>query len=838
MKTLCIGLLLLGLTLLPAVVAATVDNHSEAEHVTAQLNKVSAEHILFLGPLPALSSEALASSGQADGLRQQVLHHIEQLGVPAAGRTVSFLGQSLSWQKMTPAEAALIGPGVWFTQLQQDSFYQGQLHVNGLAAPVAYLNYKKLGTASQYPLDLPTGWQQLLIVVDGGVEGTEAELTLTSEQQATANFRLSTKEHINNRLLTNAETITQLALSPDTNWMLLSFSSRSDATDTDRNRTELRELNRNRIQHSWSNQTIRQAQFSPNSEWLSYLSDNTLWLLNVSSGELKAFLQNQPGIGSYQWAPDNRSMVFSWNQADTELKKARVKNYRALEDRWRGFRDTHRLYQLDIESGLVRVLTPGDESSYLADIRQDSQTLVYTQARRDRTRAPHSATALIELDLTTLTHREIGQFRHIGQVSYYRDQLLLVGGPNFADGAGVNLPAGELVANDYDGQLYLMDTHGKQIQALSKAFTPSISRVAVNGRGQVIALVNEADRSALYQVDINRLRYQKLALSLDVIERFALANDRGATVLAAGTAVATPQQLELVRPGQRQATVLHDSSKLYQHIQLGEVRDFNVENPAGDLIQGRYYLPPDFDASRSYPTIVYYYGGTTTVNRQFTGRYPFHHWAANGYIVYVVQPRGTIGYGQYFSALHVNAWGKYTADDIIYATNAFVAQHDFVDGKRLGNIGASYGGFMTMYLATQTDLFAASVSHAGISALSSYWGQGWWGFLYSGVASRDSFPWNNHELYVGQSPLYMADKINTPLLLITGDSDVNVPAGESQQMFTALKLLGREVALVEIPGEDHHIIDRENRYVWWDHLLAWFDKHLKDESDWWQYLSH
>lgn len=832
MKTLCIGLLLLALGGASFVASAEANNHEAAER------KAVAEKVLFLGPFPAFASDALQQSGKADELRQQVMFHLERQAVPVAGQSASFMGQSLSWREMNPAEAAAAGPGIWFTQVKHDAFYQGKLQLAGLNAPVAYLNFQKLGNGQQHTLNLSTGWQQLVLFVDGEIEQETVELALTHQQQTEAHFTLSAKEFVNNRLLTNAETITQLALSPDTNWMLLSFSGRSDATDSDMSRTELREVSRNRIQHSWSNQAMSRAQFSPNSEYLSYVTGNTLWLMNLSNGKLNSVLQNHSGLGSYQWAPDSKTIVFGWTQPDKSLEQAKAKNYRALEDRWRGFRDISRLYQLDVASGFVRALTLDGDSSSLADIHQDNQRLLYTQRRLDRTVAPHAATAVFELDLTTLEHREIGQFQHLNQISYYRDKLLLVGGPNFADGAGVNLPSDDLIANDYDGQLYLMDLDGQHIQPLSKDFVPSISSVTVNGRGQVIALVNEADRSALYSVDVNRTRYQKLALSLDVIERFALANDRGATVVAAGSAVATPQQLELIRPGQRRPTVLHDSNELYQHIQLGEVRDFNVENPEGDLIQGRYYLPPDFDASRTYPTIVYYYGGTTTVNRQFTGRYPFHHWAANGYIVYVVQPRGTIGYGQYFSALHVNAWGKYTADDIIHATKEFVDQHDFVDGERLGNIGASYGGFMTMYLATQTDMFAASVSHAGISALSSYWGQGWWGFLYSGIASRDSFPWNNHELYVGQSPLYMADKINTPLLLITGDSDVNVPAGESQQMFTALKLLGREVALVEIPGEDHHIIDREKRYVWWDHLLAWFDLHLKNEAEWWQHLSH
>jgi len=151
-------------------------------------------------------------------------------------------------------------------------------------------------------------------------------------------------------------------------------------------------------------------------------------------------------------------------------------------------------------------------------------------------------------------------------------------------------------------------------------------------------------------------------------------------------------------------------------------------------------------------------------------------------------------------------------------------------------MGASYGGFMTMLLTTRTDIFAAAIAHAGISDISSYWGDGYWGYLYSAAASANSFPWNNRRLYVDQSPLFHADKVNTPLLLILGDKDTNVPPGESIQMYTALKLLGKPVELVEVAGQDHHIVDYKKRIVWQKTILAWFDKWLKNQPDWWKDL--
>ncbi len=97
----------------------------------------------------------------------------------------------------------------------------------------------------------------------------------------------------------------------------------------------------------------------------------------------------------------------------------------------------------------------------------------------------------------------------------------------------------------------------------------------------------------------------------------------------------------------------------------------------------------------------------------------------------------------------------------------------------------------------------------------------------------NSYPWADPDLFVKQSPLFRADKIHTPLLFVHGDADKNVPPGESIQMFTALKLLGRPTALVQVTGEDHHIMNYSKRLKWQDTIFAWFAKYLKDDSSWW-----
>ncbi len=228
-----------------------------------------------------------------------------------------------------------------------------------------------------------------------------------------------------------------------------------------------------------------------------------------------------------------------------------------------------------------------------------------------------------------------------------------------------------------------------------------------------------------------------------------------------------------------------------------------------------------------------FYGGTSPIDKSFGGRYPKDLWTEHGYIVYVLQPSGATGFGQEFSALHVNDWGRTTAAEVITGTKKLLESHPFINPYRVGCIGASFGGFMTQLIITRTDLFAAAVSHAGISMIASYWGEGYWGYGYNAVAAAESFPWNRKDVYVDQSPLFAADRIVTPLLLLHGASDTNVPPGESEQMYTALKILGKEVEYIKYSGQNHFILDYKKRVAWSDAQLAWFDKWLKDQPEWW-----
>lgn len=578
----------------------------------------------------------------------------------------------------------------------------------------------------------------------------------------------------------------------------------------------------------------------------------TLWRESLDGGEPFRLVDGGEDFAAYRFLPDGSGVVYAVvEKAEDEGEVAEnddveVKRFRDPTDRWPEGRDRIHLV-LARDDGTARRLTVARPLDRLLDIHPDGDRILISRTHHGVPERPYSQTELFEIDFETLTPRRLHALGWFDDAAYRPDgqKLLITGGPSLFDGLGANVPEGA-VANDYDTQAYLLDLESGEVEAITRELDPTVRGARWGAGGQLFLHIEDRSWVRLARYDEDSGLFDLLPTKLDVIRRFDVADD-AATFVWSGSGASMPPRVEaLTMPravasgATRPRTLEALAEERFADIELGRVESFSFtaegERSAGRTIEGRYYLPPDFDPQKRYPLLVYYYGGTAPTTRDFGGRFPKELWAARGYVVYVLQPSGATGFGQAFSALHVNDWSKTVADEIIEGTKKFVAEHAFVDGERIGCLGASYGGFMTMRLLTKTDLYAAAVSHAGISNIAAYWGEGNWGYLYSSVASAESFPWNARELYVDESPLFHADKITTPLLLLHGDADTNVPPGQSHQMYTALELLGRDVELIEIGGQNHRIVPYAEARIWTETILAFFDWKLRGDDGAWRHL--
>lgn len=572
--------------------------------------------------------------------------------------------------------------------------------------------------------------------------------------------------------------------------------------------------------------------------------DGTLQLITINPLTMeREVLASHLPEGWFQFTPDEKTLIYTLT-TEGRKKDPQVYDVKEPEDRQPGWRERSNLAKYDLASGILLPLTFGYHNIYLMDISADSRYLLIGKEEERLTKRPTTLTSFYRLDLGSMnassattpkveTLIEKGEFLNSAQFSPDGKSILVSASPEAFNGIGKNVEEGQ-TPSMIDTQLYLMTLSDKKVRPLTKDFNPNVQSVDWSkADGNIYFTAEDKDCVHLFQLNPKSGKFTLLKTPEEYIKSFSLASS-AAEMAFSGQSASNADRLYKMNTKALKSQLVDDlSARELKDVELGECKAWNFVNSRGDTLCCRYYLPPHFDAAKKYPMIVNYYGGCSPTSRMFQSRYPHHVYAAMGYVVLVVNPSGATGFGQKFSARHVDTAGEGVAEDIISSTQAFCDEHAFVNRKKIGCIGASYGGFMTQYLQTKTDLFAAAISHAGISDHTSYWGEGYWGYSYSEVSMANEYPWTNKHLFVDQSPLYNADKIHTPLLFVHGTADNNVPVGESIQLYTALKLLGRPTAMVLVDGQDHHIIDYEKRLKWQNTIFAWFAKWLQDDASWW-----
>ncbi len=613
-----------------------------------------------------------------------------------------------------------------------------------------------------------------------------------------------------------------------------------------------------RVREDWSDhdfylfdcQTNKRIKLTQNSHWLPKTSkfyqirhigdESKMVVIDPATLSEEVWVENLPEDYFEVFPTEDKLLVNIRQEGPSEL------NYEAFEfvhpdDRQPGWRDRNILAIYDIKSGLMQQLTFGYNSMWCSDISSDGKRILLSKSESRLTARPTSLRSIYELNVETLQlDTLVDRDGFVSTATYSPDgkQVVISGTPEAFNGIGSVVPEG-MTPSMIEQELFLMNLSDKKIVPLTKDFDPNVQNFLWSRfDGKIYMVAENRDSMSLYRLDPVLDKIEMIQQPEEYVGRLSIAANAPKLAFS-GESNNHSWRLFTMETGKKMkpAKCIQDlNADVYRDIEVSGAQAWTCKNSIGDIVTCRYYLPNGFDASAKYPMIVYYYGGCSPVSRTFESHYPWTIWAAQGYVVLVVEPSGATGFGQEWAARHVNTAGVDPARDIIEATTTFCDEHAFVNREKLGCIGASYGGFMTQYLQTVTDIFRCAVSHAGISDHTTYWGYGYWGYTYSEVSMANTYPWTRKDLYVERSPIYNVDKIKSSMLFLHGTEDTNVPYNNSVQMYTALKLLGQDVAMVSIKGENHGIMKPSRRLLWHNATMAWFARCLKDDPTWWETL--
>ncbi len=574
--------------------------------------------------------------------------------------------------------------------------------------------------------------------------------------------------------------------------------------------------------------------WSPDGRYLAFLaaaedSETQIWTLFREGGDSLAVTDTVQGVSSYEWSPDGKQMVLVLQDPkpeDLEKKKGDkekektpppwVITRRQFKRDYVGYLDSRRthLYVLDIESKKMTQITSGDFDDSQPVWSPDGKLIAFTSNRTEDADSNYNT----DIWVVAADNPDRGQ------------TLLQITTNTGPDTSPTWSPDGELIAHvsatDTEAMLYatnhlaVASARGGDVKVLTRELDRNVFRPRFSVDGRSIFFVLE---------DSGELSLARIAPRGGAIERViggprsVAAYSEGARgpIAALISEPHLPPEVFVLDDGTvRRLT--HTNDGLLEGLRLGEVENVHFESADGTQIEGFVVKPPGFDPSFRYPAILRIHGGPQS-QYDFAFHFEAQLFAADGYVVVLPNPRGSTGYGQDFCHAIWQGWGGVDFEDVMAAVDD-VVERGYADPERLGVGGWSYGGMLTNHVITKTDRFKGAYTGASATLYVVNYGhdeyQRWW-------ESELGLPWRNRELWEKLSPFNQVEKVVTPTLIVGGEQDWNVPIINSEQLYMALKRLGKTTELVVYPGEYHVFSTPSYNKDLYERFLAWFEKYVK-----------
>lgn len=630
--------------------------------------------------------------------------------------------------------------------------------------------------------------------------------------------------------LLNIKRVGTPVISPDGEWVAYTVSE----TDLEEDKSETRiwmipSEGGEAIPMTGKGYSASQPQWSPDNKYLSFISSKSgtsqVWTLNRLGGEAIQMTDITQGVNSHLWSPDGSRLLLSITDAKPEeLTKTKEddnkprpyvidrlqfkRDYSGYLDRYR----THLYVYTPGDSAAVQI-TSGDFDDSSPVWSPDGKQIAFVS---NRTEEPDGNT---NTDIWIVSADNTNKGKDLIQVTTNpgpdRSPAWSPDGKHIAYISTVDLEAIWYATN----HLAISTSTGGDVTLLTENIDRNMSNPLYSENGNSIYfLLEESGTTILASISPNGRNFKRVIPGEHSISSYEIMNSGFAVLL---DKVNQPREIFTFSQNELSKLTSVNDDQLAQ-LKKPTMEKITFNSADGSEIEGFVVKPLDFDPSKTYPTILWAHGGPVS-QYEYSFHSPSQLFAANGYVTLLINPRGSSGYGQAFSEILFADWGNKDFEDVMAGVD-YAVEQGWSDPERLGVGGWSYGGILTNYVITKSDRFKGAISGASEALYRSNYGHDHYQLTWE---LELGLPWENAEAWERISPFNDVAEITTPTLWIGGADDWNVPIINSEQMYQAMKRLGRTTQLVVYPGEHHGIRRPSFQKDRYERYLDWFDTYVK-----------